>query len=325
MCPVTGQPDFARIDIDYVPDRLCVESKSLKFYLASYRNERAFNEAVTNRILDDFAKACAPRKLPSPRNSPRAAESPSPCGPSIRTSALEKSSHRGHKGHNAVTIETSLCPLWTECEVCQRKEKMKRAVVLLSGGIDSTTTVAIAIAEGYEAYALSFDYGQRHKIETEAARRVAGSLGTKEHRIAKIDLRVFGDSALTDDIAVPKQRSQTEIARGVPVTDVPARNTIFLAYALAWAMFPANDIFIGVNAIDYSGYPDCRPEFIEAFENLANLGTKAGVEGRRFEIHTPLIKLSKAEIICKAVELGVDLSLTHSCYDPTPKVLPAAM
>ena len=197
---------------------------------------------------------------------------------------------------------------------------MKRAVVLLSGGIDSTTTLAIAIAEGYETYALSFDYGQRHQIETEAAQRVANSLGLKEHRIAKIDLRVFGGSALTDDVAVPKQRSETEIAHGIPVTYVPARNTIFLAYALAWAeVIPANDIFIGVNAIDYSGYPDCRPEFIQAFENLANVGTKAGVESRRFQIHTPLIKFSKADIIRKAVDLGIDFSLTHSCYDPTPE------
>ena len=195
---------------------------------------------------------------------------------------------------------------------------MKPAVVLLSGGIDSTTTLAIAIAEGYEAYALSFDYGQRHQIETEAARRVAKSLGAKEHRIAKIDLRVFGGSALTDDIGVPKQRAEKEIASGIPVTYVPARNTIFLAYALAWAeVIHASDIFIGVNAIDYSGYPDCRPEFIEAFENLANLGTKAGVEGARFQIHAPLIQFSKAEIIRKAIELGLDLSLTHSCYDPS--------
>jgi 7-cyano-7-deazaguanine synthase len=199
---------------------------------------------------------------------------------------------------------------------------MKRAVVLLSGGIDSTTTLTIAIAEGYEAYALSFDYGQRHQIETKAARRVAGSLGAKEHRVAKIDLRVFGGSALTDDIDVPKQRSEKEIAHGIPVTYVPARNTIFLAYALAWAeVISGNDIFLGVNAIDYSGYPDCRPKFIEAFERLADLGTKAGVEGRRFQIHTPLIKFSKAEIIRKAVELGVDLSLTHSCYDPSPQGL----
>src|SRR6267378_2907038 len=199
---------------------------------------------------------------------------------------------------------------------------MKRAVVLLSGGIDSTTTLAIAIAEGYETYALSFNYGQRHQIETEAARRVANSLGTKEHRIAKIDLRVFGGSALTDDVAVPKQRSEREIADGIPITYVPARNTIFLAYALAWAeVIPASDIFLGVNAIDYSGYPDCRPEFIDAFETMANLGTKAGVEGRRFRVHTPLIKFSKAEIIRKAVELCVELSLTHSCYDPTRESL----
>jgi 7-cyano-7-deazaguanine synthase len=199
---------------------------------------------------------------------------------------------------------------------------MKRAVVLLSGGIDSTTTLAIAISEGHEAYALSFDYGQRHQIETKAAHRIADSLGTKEHRVAKIDLRIFGGSALTDNVDVPKQRSETEIAHGIPVTYVPARNTIFLAYALAWAeVIPAGDIFLGVNAIDYSGYPDCRSEFIEAFENLANLGTKAGVEGRRFQIHTPLIKFSKAEIIRKSVELGVDLSLTHSCYDPSSEGL----
>jgi 7-cyano-7-deazaguanine synthase len=199
---------------------------------------------------------------------------------------------------------------------------MKGAVVLLSGGIDSTTTLAIAMAEDHEVYALSFDYGQRHQIETEAARRVANSLGVKEHRIAEIDLRVFGGSALTADIAVPKQRAEKEIAHEIPVTYVPARNTIFLAYALAWAeVIPANDIFLGVNAIDYSGYPDCRPEFIQAFEELANAGTKAGVEGRRFQVHTPLIKLSKADIIRKGLERGVDLSLTHSCYDPSPEGL----
>src|SRR6266404_9507669 len=197
---------------------------------------------------------------------------------------------------------------------------MKRAVVLLSGGIDSTTTLAMAIAEGYQVYALSFDYGQRHQIELDTARRIADSLGAKEHRVAKIDRRIFGGSALTDDIDVPRHRAEKEIAHGIPVTYVPARNTVFLAYALAWAeVIPANDIFIGVNAIDYSGYPDCRPEFIEAFENLANVGTKAGVEGRRFQIHTPLIKFPKADIIRKAVDLGVDLSLTHSCYDPTPE------
>jgi 7-cyano-7-deazaguanine synthase len=200
--------------------------------------------------------------------------------------------------------------------------EQRGAVILLSGGIDSTTTLAIAIAEGYEAYTLSFNYGQRHQIETETARRVADSLGAKTHRLAKIDLRVFGGSALTDDVDVPKQRPESEIAHGIPITYVPARNTIFLAYALAWAeVIPARDIFLGVNAIDYSGYPDCRPEFIEAFENLANLGTKAGVEGRRFQIHTPLIKFSKAEIIRKAVEFGVDLSMTHSCYDPLPQGL----
>ena len=196
---------------------------------------------------------------------------------------------------------------------------MKHAVVLLSGGIDSTTSLAIARAEGYEVYALSFDYGQRHQIEIEAARRVANSLGAKEHRVAKIDLRVFGGSALTDNVEVPKRRSAGEIAHGIPVTYVPARNTIFLAYALAWAeVIQADDIFLGVNAIDYSGYPDCRPEFVEAFEILANLATKAGVEGGHFHIHTPLIKFSKAEIIRQAVKRGIDLSLTHSCYDPLP-------
>src|SRR5881394_314721 len=196
---------------------------------------------------------------------------------------------------------------------------MKPAVVLLSGGIDSTTTLAIAIAERYQAYALSFDYGQRHQIETEAARRVTNSLGAKEHRIAKIDLRVFGGSALTDDVDVPKQRAEKEIASGIPVTYVPARNTIFLAYALAWAeVIGAHDIFIGVNAIDYSGYPDCRPEFISEFERMANLATKAGVEGAPIKIHAPLIPWTKGEIIAQANSLGVDLSLTHSCYDPTP-------
>jgi 7-cyano-7-deazaguanine synthase len=195
----------------------------------------------------------------------------------------------------------------------------KAAVVLLSGGLDSTTTMAIATAEGYEVYALSFDYQQRHRFELEAARRVADSLGVKEHRVAKIDLRIFGGSALTDDVDVPKKRSEKEIGVGIPVTYVPARNTIFLSYALAWAeVIPASHIFLGVNALDYSGYPDCRPEFIAEFEKLANIGTKAGVEGMRFHIHTPLIKSSKAEIIRRALDLGVDLSLTHSCYDPTP-------
>jgi 7-cyano-7-deazaguanine synthase len=197
---------------------------------------------------------------------------------------------------------------------------MKRAVVLLSGGLDSTTTLAITIAEGYETHALSFEYGQRHKIELDAARRIARALGAKEHRVAKIDRSVFGGSALTDDVAVPKKRSAREIGHGIPVTYVPARNTIFLSYALALAeAVGARDIFIGANAIDYSGYPDCRPEFIAAFETLANLATKAGVEGARFRIHAPLIKCSKAEIIRKALELGVDLALTHSCYDLSPE------
>jgi len=197
---------------------------------------------------------------------------------------------------------------------------MKRAVVLLSGGLDSTTTLANAIAEGYETYAVSFEYGQRHKIEIDAARRIARALGAKEHRVAKIDMWIFGGSALTDDVDVPKKRSQTEIGRGIPVTYVPARNTIFLSYSLALAeILGARDIFVGANAIDYSGYPDCRPEFIKAFETLANLGTKAGVQGAHFRIHAPLIKFSKAEIIRKALELDVDLALTHSCYDPSPE------
>jgi 7-cyano-7-deazaguanine synthase len=195
---------------------------------------------------------------------------------------------------------------------------MKRAVVLLSGGLDSTTTLATAIAEGYETCALSFEYGQRHKIEIDAARRIARALGAKEHRVAKIDMRIFGGSALTDDVDVPKKRSAAEIGHGIPVTYVPARNTIFLSYALALAeTVGARDIFIGANAIDYSGYPDCRPEFIKAFETLANLGTKAGMQGAHFRIHAPLIKFSKAEIIRKAIELDVDLALTHSCYDPS--------
>jgi 7-cyano-7-deazaguanine synthase len=197
---------------------------------------------------------------------------------------------------------------------------MKHAVVLLSGGLDSTTTLAIAIAQGYATYALSLDYGQRHKVEIEAARRIVKSLGAKEHRVVEIDNRLFGDSALTDDVDVPKSRSAEEISAGIPVTYVPARNIIFLSHALAWAeMIPAGHIFIGVNAIDYSGYPDCRPEFIAMFETLANIGTKAGVEGRRFQIHAPLIKMSKAQIVRKAIELDVDLALTHSCYDPTPE------
>jgi 7-cyano-7-deazaguanine synthase len=194
---------------------------------------------------------------------------------------------------------------------------MKRAVVLVSGGLDSATTLAICGQQGFEPYALSFDYGQRHRLELNAARRVAVSLGARDHRIAKIDLRVFGGSALTDNIAVPKKRD-TERESEIPVTYVPARNTIFLSYALAWCeVLDGADIFIGANAIDYSGYPDCRPEFISAFEHLAAVATKAGVEGTKFQIHAPLIRMSKADIIRKGVELRVDFSLTHSCYDPT--------
>jgi 7-cyano-7-deazaguanine synthase len=193
---------------------------------------------------------------------------------------------------------------------------MKRAVVLLSGGLDSATTLAICRHDGFEPCALSFDYGQRHKLELNAAKRVAAALAAREHRIANIDLRVFGGSALTDDIAVPKNR-EPDSENEIPVTYVPARNTIFLSYALAWCeVLGAADIFIGANAIDYSGYPDCRPQFISAFEQMANLATKAGVEGTRFKIHAPLLSMSKAEIIRKGTELGVDFSLTHSCYDP---------
>jgi len=196
---------------------------------------------------------------------------------------------------------------------------MKRAVVLLSGGLDSATALAICRSENYETYALSFRYGQRHAREITAARQIARSLGATEHRIAEIDLRVFGGSALTAELDVPKGRSEPEMAAGVPITYVPARNTIFLSYALAWAeVLGATDIFIGVNAVDYSGYPDCRPEFIQAFERLANLATRAGLEGAKFEIHAPLLALSKAQIIQRGIELGVDFSLTHSCYDPTP-------
>jgi 7-cyano-7-deazaguanine synthase len=195
---------------------------------------------------------------------------------------------------------------------------MKHAVVLLSGGLDSATTLAIARDLGYETYALSFDYGQRHRRELEAAAKVAKLLGAKEHRVVKIDSSIFSGSALTDDVDVPKARSEKEMGDGIPVTYVPARNTIFLANALAWAeTIPAGHIFIGANAIDYSGYPDCRPEFIALFETLANVATKAGAEGARLQIHAPLIKMSKADIVRKAVELNVDLSLTHSCYDPT--------
>jgi 7-cyano-7-deazaguanine synthase len=195
-----------------------------------------------------------------------------------------------------------------------------KAVVLLSGGLDSATTLAVAREEGYECFALSFDYGQRHARELESAKQVAASLGAARHLTLRLDLRAIGGSALTDDIAVPMGRSEAAMSAAIPVTYVPARNTIFLAHALAWAeVLGAQDIFIGVNFLDYSGYPDCRPEFIEAFERLSNLATKAGVEGQsRFRVHTPLIMLSKAQIVARAHELGVDLALTWSCYAPEP-------
>lgn len=191
------------------------------------------------------------------------------------------------------------------------------AVVLLSGGLDSATVLAVARSQEFDCYALSFDYGQRHRHELEAAHRVAQALGAREHRTCPLDLRVFGGSALTSEIAVPKDRDESQMSTGIPITYVPARNTIFLSIALGWAeVLGARDLFLGVNAVDYSGYPDCRPEFISAFETLANLATKAGVEGARFQIHTPLIDLTKAQIIQLGLSLGVDYGLTHSCYDP---------
>jgi len=199
-----------------------------------------------------------------------------------------------------------------------------KAVCLLSGGVDSSTCLAAARRDGFECYALSFDYGQRHRTELDAAARIAATLGAAQHLVVPVDLRVFGGSALTAGLEVPKHRSLEEMGAGIPLTYVPARNTIFLALALAWAeVLEAADIFIGVNALDYSGYPDCRPEFIAAFESLANLATRAGVEGRtRIRIHTPLIRLSKAEIVRLGASLGVDFRLTHSCYDPTPQGAP---
>jgi len=193
-----------------------------------------------------------------------------------------------------------------------------KAVCLLSGGLDSATCLARARQSGFECYALSFDYGQRHRVELDAARHVAVALGAVDHRVVRIDLRAFGHSALTDEIEVPKGRDEAAMGHGIPVTYVPARNTIFLSFALAWAeVLDANDIYIGVNALDYSGYPDCRPEFIHAFETMSNLATKAAVEGRtHIHIRAPLIEMTKAEIVCLALELGVPLHLTHSCYDP---------
>ena len=196
----------------------------------------------------------------------------------------------------------------------------KLAVILLSGGLDSATTAAIALQQGFTLYALSVDYGQRHRFELSVARRVAQALGVREHVILSVDLAQLGGSALTDDIAVPKDRAADRMAGEIPVTYVPARNTVLLSLALAQAeVIGAADIFVGVNAVDYSGYPDCRPEYLTAFTTLANLATKAGVEGRlKFNVHAPLINMTKGEIIRRGVELGVDYSLTHSCYDPNP-------
>ena len=200
----------------------------------------------------------------------------------------------------------------------------QKAVVLLSGGLDSTTSMAIARSQGFRLFALSFNYGQRHSIELESAAKIAKSLGAEQHLVLEINMRAIGGSALTDHIEVPKERSTRDMSSGIPSTYVPARNTIFLSFALAWAeVLEAQDIFIGVNALDYSGYPDCRPEYIESFEKMANLATKAGVEGRlRIKIHAPLISMTKADIIHAGLELGVDYSLTHSCYDPDVSSLP---
>jgi len=204
---------------------------------------------------------------------------------------------------------------------------LKPAVVLLSGGLDSATTLAIARSQGYEASALSFAYGQRHSRELDSASRVAAALGAKNRLVLTLDLRAIGGSALTGDLAVPKSRTAGEIGVGIPVTYVPARNTIFLAHALAWAeILGAEDVFIGANVMDYSGYPDCRPEYLQAFERLADLATKAGVEGKsRFRVHAPLIRMTKAEIIRTGHALGVDFSLTWSCYEPTADGRPCGL
>ena len=200
---------------------------------------------------------------------------------------------------------------------------VSQAVVLLSGGMDSATAAAVALDQGYEVFALSFRYGQRHVAELEAARRIAERLGARRHVVLDIDLRAFGGSALTGDLEVPKDTPLERIGAAIPPTYVPARNTIFLSFALGWAeTLEAADIFIGANALDYSGYPDCRPEYLEAFERMANLATRAGVEGRRIRIHSPLISLSKAEIVKLGTRLGVDYALTWSCYDPTPEGTP---
>jgi 7-cyano-7-deazaguanine synthase len=206
-------------------------------------------------------------------------------------------------------------------------DQKKKAVVLLSGGLDSATVLAIAKSQSFDVYALSFSYGQRHLWELESAGQVASAIKVEDHKIISFDLRAFGGSALTSELSVPKGRDVGEMSIGIPITYVPGRNTIFLSFALAWAeVLGASDIFMGVNALDYSGYPDCRPEFIESFERTANLATKAGVEGRqRLRIHAPLISMSKAEIIRKGLELGVDYSLTSSCYDPSSTGMPCGL
>ncbi len=200
----------------------------------------------------------------------------------------------------------------------------RHAVVLLSGGLDSATTLALALAEGFICHAISFDYGQKQRVELAAAADLAGHMAAASHRVVRVDLGAFGGSALTDDaLPVPKDRSDEQIAKGIPVTYVPARNTVFLSYALGLAeVLGAHDIFIGVNAVDYSGYPDCRPEFIAAFQTLANLATKAGVEGQRITVHAPLIELTKPQIIERGLALGVDYARTHTCYDPTEEGRP---
>ncbi len=199
------------------------------------------------------------------------------------------------------------------------RSERKRAVVLSSGGLDSTTAMAIAKSDGYDIYSLSFRYGQRHALELKASRQVAMKFDVKKHLVIDIDLAKIGGSALTEDIDIPKAKTYEEVEKEIPVTYVPARNTIFLSYALAWAeVVEASDIFIGLNAIDYSGYPDCRPEYVEAFEHMANLATRAGVEGKtKIRIRTPLIRMTKAQIILRGIELGVDYAMTHSCYDPS--------
>jgi 7-cyano-7-deazaguanine synthase len=219
------------------------------------------------------------------------------------STTLEQAGSNGRAGRRPRSRETTIA---------------HRAVILLSGGLDSATVLALARHEGYDCYALSFRYGQRHEVELEAAARVAAAVGVAHHAVVDVDLGVFGGSALTAPIEVPKHAAASELPGGIPVTYVPARNTVFLSLALAWAeVLGASDIFVGVNALDYSGYPDCRPEYIAAFEAMANLATKAAVEGRqRIRIHAPLIALAKAEIIARGLELGVDYGLTHSCYDP---------